>query len=100
MAQATDMTDNDKKLVEAQARFLRAHYHFEAKKMWNNAPFVDETITYAAGNFNVPNTADIWPNIEADFQFAVDNLPLTQSSVGRANKWAATVYLAKVYMFA
>ncbi len=99
MAQATDMTDADKIQVEAQTRFLRAHYHFEAKKMWNNAPWVDESITYAAGNFNVPNNVDIWPMIEADFQFAADNLPATQSSVGRANKWVAKIYLAKAYMF-
>jgi hypothetical protein len=99
MAKASDISDADKKRISAEARFLRAHYHFEAKKMWNKVPYIDETITYAAGNFNVPNDKDIWPNIEADFQFAIDNLPSTQGAVGRANKWAAMTYLAKVYMF-
>lgn len=99
MASATDISDADKKRIEAESRFLRAHYHMEAKKMWNNVPFVDQTITYAAGNFNVSNTADIWPNILADLDYAIANLPATQSSVGRANSWAAKALKAKALMF-
>jgi hypothetical protein len=99
MASATDINDADKKRIEAESRFLRAHYHMEAKKMWNNVPFVDQTITYAAGNFNVSNTADIWPNILADLDYAITNLPATQSSVGRANSWAAKALKAKALMF-
>ncbi|HEY1019717.1 MAG TPA: RagB/SusD family nutrient uptake outer membrane protein [Sediminibacterium sp.] len=99
MASATDINDADKKRIEAESRFLRAHYHMEAKKMWNNVPFVDQTITYAAGNFNVSNTADIWPNILADLDYAIANLPATQSSVGRANSWAAKALKAKALMF-
>lgn len=99
MANASDITAADKLKIEAQARFLRAHYHMDAKKMWNNVPFVDEKITYAAGNFNVPNTADIWPNIVADLDFAITNLPATQSQVGRVNSWAAKSLKAKALMF-
>lgn len=85
--------------VSAEARFLRGHYHFEVKRMFKNVPYIDESVTYLAKNFNVPNTADIWPQIEADFQYAVANLPATQPQVGRANKYAAEAYLAKVYMY-
>lgn len=99
MAIATDINADDKKRIAAEARFLRAHYHMEAKKMWNNVPFIDETITYQAGNFNVPNTTDIWPNILADLDYAIANLPATQSSVGRANSWAAKAMKAKALMF-
>ncbi len=99
MANAADISAADKARITAETRFLRAHYHMEAKKMWNNVPYVDETITYAAGNFNVANTADIWPNILADLDFAIANLPATQSSVGRANSWAAKALKAKALMF-
>lgn len=99
MAKASDISDADKKRIAAEARFLRAHYHFEAKKMWNNIPFVDETITYEANNFNVANDKDTYPLIEGDLQYAIDNLPATQSAVGRANSWAARAYMAKVLMF-
>ncbi|MEJ7739565.1 MAG: RagB/SusD family nutrient uptake outer membrane protein [Chitinophagaceae bacterium] len=88
-----DLTDADKKDYLAQARFLRGHFHFDAKLKWNKVPYVSETTT------KYDNKADIWPMIEADFKFAYDNLPVTQPLVGKANKWAAGAYLAKVYMY-
>jgi hypothetical protein len=105
MAKVTDLDDASKKVMLAEAYFLRAHFHFEAKKMWNNVPFVDETITYVANNTNVPNIdgsgnyIDIWPKIEADMQKAVNDLPDKQPQVGRANKSAAIAYLGKIYLY-
>lgn len=99
LALATDVTADDAKEITAEARFLRGFFHLEAKKIWKNVPYVDETITYQAKNFNVPNDKDIWPNIEADFQFAVDNLNATQPEKGRVNKSAAQAFLAKAFMF-
>jgi hypothetical protein len=96
-----DMTDAEKTQVIAEARFLRGHYHFEGKKMWNMIPYIDEN-TYKRDDPNstkVANDKDIWPNIEEDFKFAAANLPATQSQKGRATKWAAMAYLAKTYMF-
>jgi hypothetical protein len=96
-----DMTDQEKKEVIAQARFLRGHYHFEAKKMWQNVPYIDEKIykTNDPGGVLVGNTTDIWPKIEEDFKFAADNLPATQAQKGRVTRWAAKSYLAKAYLF-
>ncbi|SEL54844.1 Starch-binding associating with outer membrane [Parapedobacter koreensis] len=94
-----DMTPEEKAQKAAEARFLRGHFHFEAKKKWNNVPYLDESINYNNGNLNVPNTEDIWPKIEADFAFAAENLPATQSAIGRANSWAAKAYLAKTYLY-
>jgi hypothetical protein len=105
MALAKDIPADQAKIMTAEARFLRGYFHMEAKLLWKNVPYVDETITVGAGNVNVPNVdasgnyVDIWPKIEADFQFAMDNLPETQPQPGRANKWAATAYMAKAYMF-
>jgi len=82
--------------VIAEARFLRGHYYFDLKKIFNDVPYVDETWD---GLTPVPNNADLWPFIEADFQFAFDNLPETQSDAGRANKWAAGAYLGKALLF-
>lgn len=91
-----DVTDADKKRISAETRFLRGHFYFDLKKNYNNVPFIDETSTDIA---KIPNTADIWPKIEADFKYAYDNLPSTQSAVGRANKWAAGAYLAKTLLY-
>ncbi len=99
VALAKDMTDTEKKTTIAEARFLRAFYHFELKRIFNNIPYVDETITYANNNLLVPNDKDVWPMIEADMKFAADNLPATQPAIGRANSWAAKAFLGKIYLY-
>lgn len=94
-----EMTEDNRIQVKAEAIFLRAVYHFEAAKMWRNVPYVDETITFEAGNYNVPNPGPIWEELEADFSFAAENLTPTKAQAGRANSWAAKSFLAKVHMF-
>lgn len=99
--QAKDIADADKGRIIAEARFLRGYYHFEAKRMWNNVPYIDEkTVTFNDfSTAKVPNNQDIWPMIEADIDHAFKNLPETLPQVGRVNKWAAGAYLAKVYLY-
>jgi hypothetical protein len=92
------VTAADKKQISAEGRFLRAHYYFELRRLYGSVPWVDETMT-ADQAVKVANTADIWPNIEADFKYAVDNLSETNAAVGRANSWAAKCYLAKVHLY-
>lgn len=95
LPQVLDMTPDEITNTRAQARFLRAHYYFELKKLFNNLPWIDETTI----DLKQPNNVDIWPKIEADFQFAYDSLPVSQNDVGRCNKWAAGAYLAKTYLY-
>lgn len=84
----------------AEARTLRGIFHMEAAKIWRNVPYVDETVTYVAGNFNVGNPGPIWDKIEADLQTGATALPNTQpAQIGRLNKYAAEAFLAKAYMF-
>lgn len=90
-----DMTEAEIANAMGQARFLRGHYYFELKKMFNNVPWIDENTT----DPNQPNDRDIWPDIEADFQFAFDNLPETQSQRMRVNRWAAGSYLARTFVY-
>jgi hypothetical protein len=85
--------------ITGEALFLRALYHFEAKKMWRDVPFVDESVDYLLNNFYVPNDADIYPKIVTDLTTAITLLPDTQGQVGRANVWAAKALLGKVYLY-
>lgn len=98
LAQVPEISEADRANLNAQARFLRGHYYFELKKMWNNVPWIDETTPSAEAPLQT-NTENIWPRIEADFQYAYDNLPATQPEVGKVNKWAAAAYLAKTYLY-
>lgn len=94
--QAEDMSEEEIAQATAEARFLRAWYHFEAKKMWNMVPYVDENVT---DYLNLPNNQDIWPMIEADLEYAVENLSPTKADVGRASSWTAKAFLGKVHMY-
>jgi len=94
-----DVSEADKLRIAAEARFLRGHYYFELKRLFNNTPYIDENVDYKAGIEETANDKDLWPMIEADFQFAYDNLPETQPQPGRANKWAAGAFLGKVKLY-
>lgn len=85
----------DKKEFASEAKFLRGHYYFELRKFFKMVPWIDENTT----DYRQPNNADIFPNIEKDFQAAIDSLPAQQPSIGKANKWAAVSYLGKVYLY-
>ena len=94
-----DVSAADKTRITAEARFLRGFNYFELKRLYNNTPYIDESVDYAAGIEKVTNAADLYPKIEADIKFAYDNLPETQAAVGRINKWGAAAMLAKVYLY-
>lgn len=100
LATASDqVSDLVKTQIIAQARFLRGHFYFELKKLFNSVPYIDETVDYGTGIEMVQNSPDFWDKIEADFQFAMDNLPETWADAGRVNKWAAASYLGKAYLY-
>ncbi|WP_152000863.1 MULTISPECIES: RagB/SusD family nutrient uptake outer membrane protein [unclassified Imperialibacter] len=93
------VSDEFKTSVEAQARFLRAHFYFQLKINFDDTPYIDETIDYGTGIDEVGNDQNLYPKIVADMQFAYDNLPETQDQAGRVNKTAAAAYLGKINLF-
>ena len=100
LAGATDISADDAKRIEGEARFLRAFFHMEGRKVFGlGFPWIPETAVFTEEYKAITNQVEIWPLIEADFKFAQDNLPGTQSERGRANKWAAAAFLAKAMLF-
>ena len=79
------LAEEDKAPLEGEGRFLRGLYYFELRRAFLNVPWIDETITDTEAVLK-PNDAEIWPNIEADFMFAMENLPETQAEVGRGKQ--------------
>lgn len=94
-----DATPEELLQIEAEAKFLRGYFYTYLVMLFRNVPWIDESVEYSEGNYFVSNTTDVYPKIEADFQFAADNLSESKSEVGRANKWAAKSFLAKTYLF-
>lgn len=95
---AKDISAEDAKRITAEARFLRGHFHFEVKRIFNYIVYADENTTETKNVDDAGNFIDYWPQIEADFEAAIADLPETQPQAGRVNKSAAKVYLARCYM--
>jgi hypothetical protein len=91
------IADADRTRTLAEARALRGFFHFEAKKMWDDVPYLDENTDPSLAT-NVGDS-DVWGLIEADFQHATDNLLATTPEKGRWNKWAAKAFLGKVQLY-
>lgn len=92
MANVEGISPDDITRIEGETRFLRAHYHFDAFKVWKNVPYYTE----ADEDFRKPNNVDIMPLIQEDMQAAIDKLPESQGQVGRVTKWTAKAYMGKI----
>ncbi len=90
----TDLSDATRDRLMGEAKFLRAHYHMDAWKIWKNVPFIEQDQT----DFKEANDQDIFPLIVADFVEAESKLPATQAEVGRVTKGAANAMLGRLYM--
>lgn len=99
---STPLTATRATQVEAEAKFLRAWFHFEATKVFENIPYIKtEAELGDMKPEEVTNSDPGWDGIEADLQFAIDNLPETKikNEVGRADKYAAMAVKAHVLMY-
>lgn len=92
------ITEGDFTAQLAEARFLRGYYNFELQKIYGNPAYISEE-NYAATEFNQPNPGPIWDQVEADLQFAIDNLPASQPEAGRPNSWTAKAFMGKAHLY-
>jgi hypothetical protein len=86
--------------IRGEAMFLRAHYHFEAYRMWGNIPYYREDET----DFRKPNETkqQVVVDLLRDLDSAAALMPTTprKGQVGRATSWTATAYKGRVQMYA
>lgn len=102
LAASEGFDQNLREQRQAELRFLRGHYYFELKKIYNHIPYIDETAAevedYAKSNTEF-TSEELWSKIEADFEAAREVLPETQEEAGRPTRIAAQAYLAKTFLF-
>ncbi len=83
----------------AEARFLRALGNFEAWMVFGDRiPIITEEDEDPALVSNVNPEGAVCNHIVSDLQFAWENLPETQSEVGRPTKYAAMALAARAYL--
>ena len=95
----TEISAADQKGIEGEATFLRAHYMFDAFKIWGNVPYLRETDTDLRKASE--NKAAVAAEILKDLDAAIATLPTTprNGQVGRVTSWTAKAYKGKVQMY-
>jgi hypothetical protein len=90
----------DAKGIEGEAIFLRAHYHFEAYRVWGNVPYYREDDT----DFHKPNLngPEVLAEIQKDLDAAIALLPTSprNGQKGRVTQWTAKAYKGRVQVYA
>jgi len=95
----TEFSSADAKGIAGEAIFLRAHYHFEAWRMWGNIPYFREDET----DFRKPNedSSAVAVDLLKDLDSAIKLLPATprNGEKGRADMWTAMAYKGRVQLY-
>ncbi len=94
-----ELSADQKTQLEAEAKFLRAWFHFQAMKMWGTPPLVTEVLR-DLNSLAQPNATEdaLFTQILSDFNDAANGLPESwdDANLGRATAWAAKAYVGKV----
>ncbi|UCG84750.1 MAG: RagB/SusD family nutrient uptake outer membrane protein, partial [Gemmatimonadota bacterium] len=94
-----EIHQSDQDGIRGEALFLRAHYYFEAWRMWQNIPYYNEDDT----DFRKTNVGvEAVDSILRDLDQAISLLPPTprNGEVGRATRWTAKAYKGRVQIYA
>jgi hypothetical protein len=93
-----EISQSDQNGIRGEALFLRAHYHFEAWRMWGNIPYYTEADEdFRKSNVGVNAVA----NILSDLDEAIGLLPDTprNEEVARVTSWTARAYKGRVEVY-
>jgi len=89
----------DAKSIEGESLFLRAHYHFDAWRMWGNIPYYREDDT----DFRKANltSAEVVAEVLKDLDAAIALLPVIvrNGQVGRVTQWTAKAYKGRLQVY-
>ena len=98
---STGMTEAGKRLYTAEARFLRAWCYFYLVNTWGDVPLTTSSDFDYNNHLFRSAKADVYELIKSDLLYAQANLgPAYQGNYRiRANSYAATALLAKVYLY-
>ncbi len=82
--------------IEAEARYLRAWYHFQLRIKFEMVPYITEDVD----PLTISNNSEIWENIENDIRWGIDNnMAEAPSDIARVSRWTAKTFLARVHLF-
>src|SRR5262249_55478765 len=92
-----------------EAYFVRGMTYFGLVKRFGGVPLVNKVLNYVPGqsvdSLEVPRTSEqaCWDQVDADFTYAMNNLPEVNSDYGdgsRANKYVAAAFESRAMLYA
>ncbi len=97
-----DFTSGAVARYQAEAKFLRAYYHFDLFRHYGPIPVVTEVLASEEEYLQSRNTmTEVFDQITTDLMEAIPDLPqvLTTAEGGRVSRGAAQAMLGKVYLY-
>jgi len=95
-----ELSDDFKKRIVAEAKFLRGFFYHHLNLMFGNVPlWLDELDLKKVEQLPNVTSAEVKTQIIKDLVDAANDLPSTVSQAGRVTSWAAKGLLARVYLF-
>ncbi|MBP1614850.1 MAG: putative outer membrane protein, involved in nutrient binding [Bacteroidetes bacterium] len=83
----------------AEARFLRAYYYWILVENFGDIYYTDKSTDVVITNPTKTKVADVYTNIFADLDFAINSqLSENQGDGGRITKWAAKAFKARLLL--
>jgi hypothetical protein len=103
IASSVGMSDKAKAYYTGEAKFIRAFNYFYLVNLFGDVPLITTTEVSKNSNISRSPVSEIYSQIISDLKDAQQNLGSDYSFTGgehtRANKWVATAFLAKVYLY-
>ncbi|MFH1120482.1 MAG: RagB/SusD family nutrient uptake outer membrane protein [Bacteroidota bacterium] len=97
-----EASEDFKKRLIAESKFLRAYFYFEQVAYFENIPLLTRTLS-GPSEYNQPQATpeQVYNQIALDLTEALADLPesVPAAEAGRITKWAAQAFLARVYLF-
>jgi starch-binding outer membrane protein, SusD/RagB family len=98
ISEVTDFSAQQRAAREGELRFLRAFYYWHLAEIWGSVHFTTEPTSGVVTVANKTPVEAIYRQIFEDLQFAVANLPATNTQYGRATQPVAKAFLARAFL--
>ncbi len=96
----TVLSESDRKLYLATARFIRAECHFFLLNSYGNVPLVTTTNAAVNSIISQATATEVYASVVSDLEAAIADLPVTVTVTPTIhNKYQAQALLARVYLY-
>ena len=94
------MSNEDKLRLEGELRFLRANMYFDLLKRYKDIILYDEDMTAYTKDKALSTEKEGWDFVQADLEFAAQNLPEKAAAKGRLDKGMAYAFTTRAMLYA